>query len=629
MKPKGIISHSMLALIHDIFMAALSFMLALYLRLGTNWLDYTEEFLAMSVGLFVIVCTATFIYMRLYRGIWHFASMEDLMAITKAVTLSTLIFAFLMLSISHLEAFPRLALIINWMLLVFLLGAPRLAYRLFKDKGLKFALKREDISIPVILYGCGRRAEIFIREALRGHQSIYKPIAIIDTDPEFSGRTLHGVKIYDGSLDTVMKKLERQNVKAHRLVIAKDIESETLQMLMQAADEHGLTLSQLPPADQLQKNKATLTAAQQLRPVDIEDLLGRPQATRNPELMRDFIRHKTVLVTGAGGSIGSELCRQLASHQVSKLILFEHSEFALYKMHEEISRLYPKLTVETALIDLRHKKQLENCLVMHKPDIIFHAAAIKHVPLSECHPIAAVHTNVIGTKYLLDAAEQAGVNSVVLISSDKAVHPTNIMGATKRLAEKIFLHKEMHPSLTAVRFGNVLGSAGSVIPLFEEQIARGGPVTVTDPNVTRYFMTIREAVDLVIHAAALAQKNGIKRALYVLDMGKPIPIINLAKQLIRLSGLRPEDDIVIKFTGLRPGEKLFEELFYAEEAPEATELPSIMQSKRLPDAATNLEKELLSMLAACENGDDIATLNLLKNLTPEYKSPPQARQNCA
>ena len=618
---RRIISASCLAMGHDIIMAALSFACALYLRLGDDWSAISEPYFMSGMALFVLVCASVFSYMRLYRGVWHFASVEDLIAISKAVTLAILVFAFLMFAISRLDGFPRSALIINWLLLIFMLGAPRFAYRLYKDRGLRFALKREDPSIPIVLYGSDHSTELFVRDTLRNHESLYRVLAIIDHNAKQTSRTLHGIKIYNTSLALVLRKLERQHLKAQRLVIADDIGSDKMQELMADADAHGLTLSRLPRIDQLQKQRSTVALSERLKPIDIEDLLGRPQATRDRGMMQDYIGNKHILITGAGGSIGSELCRQLASFQPASLILLDHSEFALYKMDEEIRRNFPDITTHAILADVRDIAAINSCMKQRRPDVIFHAAAIKHVPLSEENPVAAVHTNVIGTRNMLKAAEDHHVHSMVMISTDKAVHPTNVMGASKRLAERVFLSQPVgSTSHVTVRFGNVLGSAGSVVPLFEEQLARGGPLTVTHPDITRYFMTIREAVDLVIHAAALANSSKEKRALYVLDMGEPILISTLAKQMIRLSGLNPDEDIQIEYTGLRPGEKLFEELFYKEESPAPTDIPGILQSSHLPAAPENFAFQLNQLEAACADYQTQAVLSGLGALAPEYKN---------
>lgn len=611
---------SSLAMAHDLIMAGLSFCIALYLRLGEDWMQLSAAYLSWGAGLFVLICALAFVHMRLYRGMWHFASMEDLISISKAVTLAILIFAFLMFAISRMDGFPRAALMINWLLLIFMLGAPRFAYRLYKDRGLQFALKREDPSIPILLYGSGNSAEIFVRDTLRNHESLYRVIAIIDHDSGNTNRTLHGIRIYDAPLSLVLRKLERQHLKAQRLVIADDISGEKMQALVDDSDAHGLTLSRLPRIDQLQKEQGTQGLSERLKPIDIEDLLGRAQAKRDKSLMEDYIRGKKVLITGAGGSIGSELCRQLANLNPAALVLLDHSEFALYKMDTELKRCFPNLPTHALLSDVRDSAAVEHSLSTHTPDIIFHAAAIKHVPLSEENPVAAVHTNVIGTRNMLKAASAHGVASMVMISTDKAVHPTNVMGASKRLAERLFLsHPATATRHVTVRFGNVLGSAGSVVPLFQEQLARGGPLTVTHPDIERYFMTIREAVDLVIHAAALADSAKEAQALYVLDMGKPVLIRDLAKQMIRLSGLKPNEEVKIEYTGLRPGEKLYEELFYEEESPAPTGVIGILQSGQLPKAEQDFLFQIDRLEAACKEHQTDSVLAGLASMVREYK----------
>lgn len=577
------IGRTSIAACHDTIMAGLSFLLALYLRLGFDIFPWELPYFPLGISLFMLVSTAVFISMRLYRGMWHFASTEDLVAIAKAVSLAILVFAFLMFTISRMEGFPRSALLINWLLLIFMLGAPRFAYRILKDKGFNFAFKRDRKSIPLLLYGAGNAAEIFIRDSFRSAEKLYKIVGLVDDNLSRSNRTIHGIKVYHGSenLPFIIRKFERKGVKPQRLVITEEVSAEALQHMLDVADSHGLTLSRLPKMH-LEQHDATVPFSARLRPIDIEDLLGRPQALRDVALMNSLIAGKRIMITGAGGSIGSELCRQIAALQPKKLILYEFSEYALYAIDMELQKIAPTLEIVPILADIRDSSALNDVMKHQKLDIVFHAAAIKHVPISESNPLAALDTNVCGTARVAGACQTHNVPLMVTISTDKAVNPSNIMGATKRLAERVITHlPEDKTQFITVRFGNVLGSKGSVVPLFQQQLQEGGPLTVTHKDMTRYFMTIREAVDLVLHAAALGNQQQVKKALFVLDMGEPMNIGNLARKMVRLAGLKPDEDIQIIYTGLRPGEKLFEELFYKEELPKPTSIKGVLQAENL------------------------------------------------
>lgn len=615
------LNRSAVAACHDAVMAAFSFILALHLRLGFDISLTQLGYFPLGIFLFVFASVSVFVSMRLYRGMWHFASTEDLVAIVKAVSLAVLIFAFLMFTVSRLEGFPRSALMINWLVLIFLLGAPRFAYRIYKDKSVTLAFKRDHKNIPLLLYGAGNAAEVFIRDTLRNAELLYKVVGIIDDDPARSDRTIHGIKVYRGAdiLPFIIRKFERKGIKPERLVITEEVSPEILKHILEVADSHGLTLSRLGPL-QLRQHDGTHTSfADHLKPIDIEDLLGRPQALRDKALMQKLVAGKRVMVTGAGGSIGSELCRQIAALHPASLILYELSEYALYTMDMEMQKQCPALPRKAVLADIRDPYALDDVMGNHKPDIVFHAAAIKHVPLSEENPLAALETNVCGTALVANACAKNHVGLMVMISTDKAVNPSNVMGATKRFAEKVISSlPSSQTQFITVRFGNVLGSQGSVVPLFERQMKQGGPLTVTHKDMTRYFMTIREAVDLVIHAAALGYEQQTSNALFVLDMGEPVNITDLARKMIRLAGLKPEEDIQIEYTGLRPGEKLYEELFYKQEMPKPTTIRGVLQAAHRT-GERRVDSSVLDTLAKyCKERQLTAALELLKTQVPEF-----------
>jgi O-antigen biosynthesis protein WbqV len=385
----------------------------------------------------------------------------------------------------------------------------------------------------------------------------------------------------------------------------------------------GLTIARIPRLTDLKSN---IEDKKELQQIAIEDLLGRPQAALDRDTIKEFIHKKRILITGAGGTIGSELVRQIASYAPSQVTLLENSEHSLYLIDKELEEKYPQISRAAVIGDVRNKQKLDFTFSKTKPDIVFHAAALKHVPLSEDNIEEAVLTNIIGTKNVADACIGAGVMEMVMISTDKAVNPTSVMGATKRIAEYYAQtlgrsKKTKNTKFITVRFGNVLGSTGSVVPLFKRQLEAGGPLTVTDPNITRYFMTVREAVELVLQASVLGNngQDEDKGAIYVLDMGDPIPIKDLAYQMIRLAGFKPDEDIKVEYTGLRPGEKMFEELFYKEEEPQKTKHSSIMLAKAKNTDLKRLSKAIDILYKEAMARNTKKTLDIIETLAPEFK----------
>jgi FlaA1/EpsC-like NDP-sugar epimerase len=613
-----------IAVLHDTVMAPLALIVALMLRLGEAFHPLTASYLPLAVWLFTVCALTAFIRMRLYRSMWRFASAEDLLAITKAASLTLAIFVPLLFLLTRLEGFPRSAIAIAWLLLILFLSVPRLLYRWWRDGGItRWAGEFHDRRVPVLLVGATTEAEMFIRETARRGRSHYKVVAILDDAPDRIGRSLHGVPVYGPFtlFDTVMAKLARKGLTPHKLVLADlSLTGEALRTMVAHSEAHGLSIGRLPRLEALQEQSERIP----LQPIPVEDLLGRPQRIYQPEKLAAFTAGKRVLVTGAGGSIGSELCRQIAGFAPAELVLFELSEYHLYRIDQEMAERFPHLPRRAVLGDVRDAACVRTACDAAHPHIMFHAAAIKHVPLAEENPLAAISTNVLGTHHVAQAAIASGAEAMVLISTDKAVHPTNVMGATKRAAERVVQQAGLSGSATrflTVRFGNVLGSTGSVVPLFTRQIAEGGPVTITDPQMTRYFMTIREAVTLVLHAAMLgsAEKES-SGALFVLDMGAPVRIEDLARQMIRLAGLQPETDIALSYVGMRPGEKLEEELFYTEEAPSPTLQPGILLASQPQVAAKNWEKEIEGLRKLCQQSRPHEALQWLKKHTPEYRT---------
>jgi len=615
-----------LAVLHDTLMAMVSFVLSVYIRLGADQFYLSADYLRPGTILFTLVSVAVFSYMRLYRGLWRYASMKDMIGIVKAVTLSVLIFAVLMFTLNRLEGLPRSLLFINWMLLLFMLAGPRFAYRAFNDRTFNWSLKEQD-KIPVLLIGAGNHAEQFIRDMSRDPNSTYDIVGLVDDNREQKGRTIHSVPIYGGtdSLSAIMDKLERKGQRPHKWILTDDtIAGATVRNLLELADSIGVPLARLP---RLSEFKHSVNDRPQVRPIAVEDLLGRAQNVLDRESMQKFVEGRKVLITGAGGTIGGELTRQIAQFKPRELILIELSEFNLYHIEHEIRDNFPELPLIVLLADIRDVHHIDVIFKKHQPNLVFHAAAIKHVPMAEKNIEQAILTNVYGTSHIAEACQKYKADVMVMISTDKAVNPGNVMGATKRLAESYcqalgrMEYQGKHTKYFTVRFGNVLGSTGSVVPLFQEQLARGGPLTVTHPDMVRYFMTVREAVELVLQAAVLgdAMKDR-QECIFVLDMGQPVRILDLATQMIKLAGLRPNDDIKIVFTGLRPGEKLFEELFhFSENAVKTTHEGIFIASPRFTDMAT-LRKGLETLLVTSSQRKAPEALAQLKLMVPEFKS---------
>lgn len=612
-----VFSRSHIAMLHDAIIAALSLTVVLYLRWGSSFLKFSAEFLPSATLAFTLIACLSFSFFSLYQGLWRYASLRDLVTLTKAVSVAILIFYLGWFALNRLEGVPRSVPAIHWMVLLALLGGPRFSYRLLKDRTLMMPV--QVAGIPVLLAGATDAAELFIRETQRNPRSIYRVAGILEKNQARIGRQMHGVTIYGGTLADVVENMARRDERPQRLVLTDEtMAGEDVQALLSAADALGLSLARLP---RMSEFKTGVSDKLVVRPVAIEDVLGRAQMPHDKEAMRILIEGKRVLVTGAGGSIGSELTRQIASFLPAQLIILENSEFNLYQIASEISDRFPTVPHNALLGDVRDSARIHAVFESYAPELVFHAAAIKHVPIAEENVEETILTNVIGTQMVADACVKYHVHTMVLISTDKAVNPANVMGATKRLAECYAqaVGKGSTTRFITVRFGNVLGSTGSVIPLFQKQLEAGGPLTVTHKDMVRYFMTIREAVGLVIQAAALSDRVREKAPIFVLDMGSPVKIEELALQMIRLAGLKPHSDIQIAYTGLRPGEKLFEELFHAKERLEKTPHQSIMIAHPREVALDTLAPLLQELGAAARARDAASALALLKQAVPEFE----------
>src|SRR6516225_5608593 len=626
---------ALLAYLHDVVMVPLSLVASLYLRIGNDIVHYEPRLTAAYVAAFTLIAAGVFLLTGFYRGIWRFASLPDLFNIVRAVSLTVLVFLPVMFVVTRLEALPRSTLVIAWFVLIALLGTPRLAYRLFKDRGLDHVLERaKHQSVPVLLISAKDGADTFIREMIRDPRAVYRVVGVLADTPSRVGREIYRVPVLGtiDALEAVVEQLDRRGRRPQKLIVtAQNFSGAQVRELLERADAMAIPLARLPRLTDFRRNLDNAERA--VEPIALEDLLGRPQAVLDREGMAQLITGRRVLVTGAGGTIGAELARQVAAFSPGRLVLIDSGEFPLYAIDAELRERFPELAPLPLLRDVREREQVEEVVAAERPEIVFHAAALKHLPMVETNPIEGVLTNIIGSRNVAEAARAFGASLVVMISTDKAVNPTSVLGATKRLAESFCQALDLHEArrrapyghgtrYVTVRFGNVLGSTGSVVPLFARQLATGGPLTVTDPEVSRFFMTVREAVELVLQASALspaAVTTETRGKIFVLDMGEPIKIVDLAHQMIRLAGLRADRDIKIEFIGLRPGEKLYEELFHSAEPLMPTANPAIhLAAPRTADYAMLVRSiDELEENARLRREDRV--LQLLERLVREYR----------
>ncbi len=589
---------------HDSFMVWLAWTLCFLIRYSL-WPEsppmvyWSAEILAVIA----IQSVVSFLF-NMYRGLWRFASMPDLINLVKSAIVGTLSIALFFFLVNRLEVIPRSVLLMYPVLLVILWGGPRISYRMWKDK--YFNLSSENIPRALIV-GAGNIADLFIRNAV-SNKSCHV-IFIIDDNPEFKGAQLRGVKIKSGE-SHLRQWVEDCHIDL--VIIAESSpDSELIKSVVDQLAESKCTIRVAPDPDDYENN---LVNFNQLQPITVEDLLGRDKVELDWAEIVKHIKNKSVMVTGGGGSIGSELCRQLARFGVSKLSIVDHSEYNLYAIDKELHE--SDLLVSSHLCDVTNHAHLFHVFKHAKPDLVFHAAAYKHVPLLETHACEGFINNVIGTKNVADCCAELSVEQMVLISTDKAVNPYSVMGATKRLAEKYcqLKNETTETAYLTVRFGNVLGSAGSVVPLFEQQIANGGPVTVTHKKIERYFMTIEEACQLILQSLVLGDENDV----LVLDMGKPVKIMTLAERMIALSGKTKEVKITI--SGLRSGEKLYEELHYDIETLEKTRVRKISAVKHTHKQPPKLVQDILAGQQAAVKFQQEQLKTILCRMVPEFKN---------
>ena len=604
---------------HDAAAAGLALVFGFHLRLGADAVAAQSGRTLAAALIFTCLAASTGMASGLNSGIWRYASLPDLKAIAITATASTAIFAAIMLALGWLDAPMRSVLVITWALHILILAGPRIAYRIWRDRR-NIALTAPDGGLRgALLIGAGDAADLFVRSVASRPELNIRVLGIIDERERRIGRSIRGIPIL-GALDAlpaILQRLSRSDLVPRVLILTRAREAfraREFEQILDIASGHRLSLLRLPDPDE--------TDPVRPRPVELQDLLQRPPVALDLARTRELVAGRLLLVTGAGGSIGSEICRQLLALRPRRLVLLDSSEYLLYRIKAELEPLARGTELDALLGDVRDGVALGRVFEQVRPELVFHAAALKHAPMVEAQPLEGFATNLLGTRNVADAARRVGVRAVVVISTDKAVNPTTVMGLSKRLAEMVCqtADREGGTQFVVVRFGNVLGSAGSVVPLFQAQLAAGGPLTVTHPEIERYFMTIPEAAALVLHAVTYAVTGRVERGrIFVLDMGKAVRIADLARRMIQLAGLRPDIDIPIAFIGLRPGEKMFEELFSAGEAVSQSDAPGVLvATPRVADAQPT--RVMLEQLQVAIAGADVATaIEIARAFCPEYR----------
>lgn len=555
-----------------------------------------------------VVQVGCYYYYRIYRGLWCFASLNDVLRILKASFTSIVLIIPVFYVTSLLHYIPRSIFPLYCIILVFILCGGRLFTRLYWDK--KTSSLLESPSQKVLIVGAGRAGESLVRDLKRNNS--YQPVGFVDDNLGKQELDVHGVKVL-GTTSEIANLVKKYSIELIFIAIPS-VNSATMRRIVSCCESSNIPFRTLPSLPALAAGRVEVNA---LRPVHLDDLLGRDQVKLEWDRIAASIIGKRVLVTGGGGSIGSELCRQILALNPSGLAVVDNSEFNLYQIEQEFQKKYPEIPLELALASVTDQIAMDNLFSRFHPEIVFHAAAYKHVPMLEHQIRIAVINNILGTQIIAKASVSYAVEKFILISTDKAVNPTNIMGTTKRIAEIYCqnMNTRVDTQFITVRFGNVIGSAGSVVPLFQKQLKEGGPITVTHPDIQRYFMTIPEACQLILQAMV----NGVGGEIFVLDMGEPVKIKYLAEQMIRLAGKEPGKDIQIKYTGLRPGEKLYEELFHESEQLIATKHEKLFKAKFREIEWNDLTQALRMLNIACNEYQNDELFVLLKNLVPEFQ----------
>ncbi|MER8634127.1 polysaccharide biosynthesis protein [Mesorhizobium opportunistum] len=617
-------------------LAALSF--ASFMRLGLDGEVTSPESyhsLLFALPCFLFTCAVVFPVTCLYTRNWRYASVGDMLGILRAVIVASLAFVFVMFVATRLDSIPRSVMVIEVLLLVPLLISVRIRSKLIETGRFGPAANRarngRDM-VPVLLIGAGDAADHYIRALQRDPDARHWPVGLLDNAATTEGYFLRGVPVL-GSIedfDTVISDLEGRGIKPRHVIFTErmpGLVDPALEALIDRAERLGIAVSRPAPVLELRNPKHE--SRFELRPIELTDLLERPQTVLDKAALSRMIENSRIVVTGAGGSIGGELTQQIAALGPAELILIDNSEYNLYAIDLELAEKFPNVHRKPYICDVRDPARLGEIFQRHCVDLVFHAAALKHVPMVELNPCEGILTNVIGTMNVAEATRLCGAKAMVQISTDKVVNTTSVMGATKRLAELYcqsldlaFVAGETPARFMTVRFGNVLGSSGSLIPLFKRQLAHGGPLTVTDMEMKRFFMTIREAVELTLQASAHGLEKSLGQGeIFVLDMGAPIKIIDMARRMIKLAGFRPDEDIKIKIVGCRPGEKLFEELFDERERRVDVPISGVLGAVPNPVPLETLRKEFSQLRRLAKAGDTGGVLDLVARLLPSYHRP--------
>ncbi len=611
------------AFLFDVLVAATSFFMALAIRYDTfNFSQIAIKNLEIYFVIYTLVCISCFLFSGLYQGLWRFSSVLDLIKVIKSSFIAVISALVIFFYTYRLGDIPRSLFPIQFLLLVFGLGGGRFIYRFWKDyyqaqdEGMQNTMAAEVKKI--IILGAGEAGARICREIQHNKKLNLKVVGILDDNVTKKNSQVYNVKIF-GPISEIAHWVQKTEASKIIMAIPSASGKNIKRITDLCAECPEVELKILPKMDHLLDSRSEMAL---LRNVRIEDLLGRESVVLDTGIVREMITSKTILVTGAGGSIGSELCMQISKFKPAKIIFLDSSEFNLYELEEKFKAIYSTVDYQLVLCDVKDSQKAELVFKFFLPEIVFHAAAYKHVPMMELNPNCAIETNIVGTRNMALLAQKHNVQKFVLISTDKAVNPTNIMGASKRVAEMIcsFIAEEEinQTQFISVRFGNVLGSSGSVIPLFKKQIDSREDLTVTHPEVVRYFMSIPEASQLVLQAASL----GLGNEVFVLNMGNPIKIVDLAREMIRLAGLEFGKDINIKFTGLRPGEKLFEELFSDKENYENTVHEKVRKAKNraIPQDFIKIIDELIYHSKISVSGNNLEKIvKLLKEIVPEFE----------
>jgi FlaA1/EpsC-like NDP-sugar epimerase len=614
--------HGLVSLAAHLVLFATSWLVAFLL--AYNFRDFERWFRPFFLTLLPVVMLVkftVFVVMGLHRAWWRYVSLRDVLGVAKASWISFLVIFLIYYGLQNAyllglpiapfagERFPDVVFPLDFAGTIALVCGARLAVRLYHEEVRPVA---ETGAPRLLILGAGNAAENAVREILRAPTLRYRIVGFLDDDPGKQGARIHGFDVL-GRIDQVRRICDEYDV--DELLIAMPSATRAqMRRVVELCQGTGLRFKTLPAIEDLIAGRATVS---QIRDVDINDLLGRAPVKLDTQVIREFTRDRVIMVTGAGGSIGSELCRQIGRFEPRRLVMLEQAEQHLFDIDRELRRLFPSLSLGAYIADVADARRVASIFAAERPSLVYHAAAHKHVPMMELNPGEAIKNNIHGTRVLADAASRFECEKFVFISTDKAVNPTSVMGCTKRVAEMYIqgLNERSRTAFITVRFGNVLGSSGSVIPIFREQIARGGPVTVTHPDMVRFFMTIPEAVQLVLQAAAMSQGGNV----FVLDMGEPVRILDLARQMIILSGLRPDEDIKIEFTGIRPGEKLYEELMIEGEGVSRTQHPKIGIWQSKPVDFEPLVRAIDELVAQADalSGEEIR--KRLKQIVPEYQ----------